>query len=156
MIIYFYRTVGTHGCFSNFSLHPVFLWGKTWKTSEHAFQGAKFLPHAPELAEKIFLAEKPMSAANLGRTLSPLRSDWETKIGDGVIEFVKDQVMYDVCLAKFTQNEDARRILLSTADLMLVEDSPIDSYWGCGKDKKGANKLGKILQLVRDKLKLLH
>lgn len=36
--VHFYRAGGTYGCFSNFSLHPVLLKGKSWPTSEHYFQ----------------------------------------------------------------------------------------------------------------------
>jgi ribA/ribD-fused uncharacterized protein len=42
---------------------------------------------------------------------------------------------------------------LSTGDEEIVEDSPIDSYWGCGADGKGQNNLGKILMEVRSRLR---
>ncbi len=41
--INFYSTTGEHGCFSNFSRHPVRLKGKLWLTSEHYFQAQKFV-----------------------------------------------------------------------------------------------------------------
>jgi predicted NAD-dependent protein-ADP-ribosyltransferase YbiA (DUF1768 family) len=34
-----------------------------------------------------------------------------------------------------------------------VENSPIDYYWGCGKDGSGKNKLGQILMEVREILR---
>ena len=36
---------------------------------------------------------------------------------------------------------------------MIIEDSPTDYYWGCGKDKTGRNELGKILMKVRNKIR---
>jgi predicted NAD-dependent protein-ADP-ribosyltransferase YbiA (DUF1768 family) len=36
--------------------------------------------------------------------------------------------------AKFTQIPEYKEFLLETGDLKLIEDSPLDSYWGVGKD----------------------
>lgn len=38
-------------------------------------------------------------------------------------------------------------------DREIVEDSPIDSYWGCGADGLGKNMLGKLLMKLREELK---
>jgi len=32
----------------------------------------------------------------------------------------------------------------------LVEDSPTDYYWGCGKDRTGRSMLGQLLMQLRD------
>ena len=45
--------------------------------------------------------------------------------------------MYEALKAKFTQNQELKRLLLGTNDRMLVEDSPVDPYWGIGKDRTG-------------------
>ena len=44
-------------------------------------------------------------------------------------------------------------MLLSTGKAALIENSPWDSFWGCGKKKDGLNHLGRILERVRDALK---
>ena len=81
----------------------------------------------------------------MGRDRSlPLRSDWEQ---------VKDDVMREAALQKFSTHADIREILLATGDKVLVENSPIDYYWGCGKDGSGKNKLGQILMEVREILR---
>jgi hypothetical protein len=81
----------------------------------------------------------------MGRNRSlPLRCDWEQ---------VKDDVMRKVVLQKFTIHADIREILLSTGSEVLVENSPIDYYWGCGKDRSGKNRLGQILVEVREILR---
>ena len=77
------------------------------------------------------------------RTL-PLRPDWEQ---------VKDDVMEKAVLQKFKAHADIRDILLATGDEALVENSPVDYYWGCGKDGSGKNKLGQILMAVRETLR---
>jgi hypothetical protein len=65
----------------------------------------------------------------------------------------KYSVMYECVLSKFLQNNDIRKELLATGDANLVEDSPVDYYWGCGVDGTGQNNLGKVLMQVRDLLK---
>lgn len=57
--------------------------------------------------------------------------------------------MHGACLEKFRQNLDLKTKLLKTNDAILIEASHKDSYWGYGPNKKGKNKLGKILMKVR-------
>jgi hypothetical protein len=71
----------------------------------------------------------------------PLRQDWE---------HVKDDIMRQAVLCKFQTHTDIRDILLSTGNAEIVENSPIDFYWGCGADGSGKNMLGKILMEVRE------
>jgi N-glycosidase YbiA len=144
MTIYFYvEREQPYGCFSNFSAHGFLLDELYWPTSEHYFQAQKFV-NTPYL-EQVRLTKTPKQAANLGRDRSlPLRADWEQ---------VKDAVMYQAVLQKFSTHADIRAILLGTGDELLVENSPIDYYWGCGKDGSGKNKLGEVLMVVRRELR---
>lgn len=81
----------------------------------------------------------------MGRDRSlPLRPDWNQ---------VKDDVMRKAVLQKFRTHADIREILLATGDEVLVENSPIDYYWGCGKDGSSKNRLGQILMEVRETLR---
>ncbi len=50
----------------------------------------------------------------------------------GVTLQVKDRIMQEAVLAKFTQHRDIRKILLSTGDAILIEHTDRDSYWGDG------------------------
>jgi len=43
-------------------------------------------------------------------------------------------------------------MLLDTRPAYLIENSPSDKYWGCGRDGSGQNKLGVLLMQVRDEL----
>jgi ribA/ribD-fused uncharacterized protein len=144
MTIYFYvEREKPYGCFSNFSAHGFMLDELYWATSEHYFQAQKFVD-TPYL-EKVRQTKTPKDAANMGRDRSlPLRSDWQQ---------VKDDVMRKAVLQKFRTHADIREILLGTGDKVLVENSPIDYYWGCGKDGSGKNKLGQILMEVREALR---
>jgi N-glycosidase YbiA len=143
MPIYFYSTREEYGCFSNFSSHGFELDGLYWYTSEHYFQAQKFIgtPHV----EQIRLVKAPKDAARMGRERTrPLRTDWEK---------VKDDIMRKTVLCKFTTHADIRKVLLSTGDEEIVENSPIDWYWGCGKDGTGKNILGIILMEIREILR---
>ncbi len=144
-VIYFYSTrEKPYGCFSNFSFHGFELDGYWWHTSEHYFQAQKFLDTDIDWFHKIRQIKTPKNAAKMGRSREHiLRSDWEE---------VKYKIMYRAVLCKFTTHQDIQDILLSTKNQQIVENSPIDYYWGCGKDGSGKNQLGKILMEVRDML----
>lgn len=90
------------------------------------------------------MCKTPSEAANMGRSRKlPLRRDWES---------VKDHVMLEAVRAKFSQHDELKNILLSTGDAELIEYK--DSYWGDGGDGSGKNRLGQILMLVREELRL--
>ena len=142
-IIHFYAVSAEYGCFSNFAKAPIRLKGKLWPTTEHYFQAQKFAGTPRE--EEIRQAKSPMIAARMGRSRKHrLRPDWER---------VKDAIMREAALAKFTQHADLRDILLGTGDAILVEHTENDSYWGDGGDGSGRNRLGEILMSVRDELR---
>ena len=137
--IYFYTPQDEYGCFSNFSQHGFELDGQYWKTAEHYFQAQKFA--GTEYEGQVRIAQTPKRAAELGRRRDfPLRADWEQ---------VKDEVMRRAVLRKFETHADIRAILLNTGDADIVENAPGDTYWGCGKDGTGLNRLGQILIEVR-------
>jgi ribA/ribD-fused uncharacterized protein len=142
-VIKFYGRSDEYGCFSNFAHTPFRLNVQTWPTVEHYFQAQKF-PDT-DYEEAIRKAKTPAKAKAMGRSRKyRLRRDWES---------VKDGIMREAVLAKFTQHDDLRAILLGTGDAILVENSPTDDYWGCGAHGGGRNKLGKILMSVREQLR---
>lgn len=141
--INFYSVTAEFGEFSNFAAFPIRLRGKTWPTSEHYFQAQKF--EDEEHREAIRKANSPMIAARMGRSRKlPLRREWES---------VKDSVMREAVLAKFTQHDELRALLLSTGDAVLVEHTANDSYWGDGGDGSGKNRLGRIMMEIRESLR---
>ena len=145
MTIYFYSRADEHGYLSNFASYGFELDGKYWRTSEHYFQAQKFITTAPKYAEKIRIVHTPKEAANMGRSRKyPLRANWDN---------IKDEVMYRAVLKKFQTHADIRQRLLATGDEPLVENAPGDYYWGSGADGSGQNKLGKLLMVVRDRLR---
>lgn len=142
-VINFYHLEEDYGSFSNFARYPIELKGKIWPTSEHYFQAQKFIGTDHE--EEVRLAESPRVAAQMGRDPSrPLRADWE---------IVKDKVMREAVMAKFTQHLELRNMLLGTGYSLLIEHTENDSYWGDGGDCKGKNMLGRVLMEIRQELK---
>ena len=90
----------------------------------------------------MFAKLNPSEAKRLGRNVQ-LRPDWET---------VKYDIMYEVCKAKFEQNDDLREMLLDTGDAYLEEGNTWnDRCWGTCRGV-GENHLGKILMRIRDEL----
>ncbi len=140
--IYFYKVDREHGCFSNFSPHPIELSGKTWATVEHYYQAHKFLGTKFEyLMAEIHTAPTPEIAAQIGRKLEHQpHPKWCLH---------KPEVMYRAVRQKFTTHADIRDILLATTGHEIIEDSPVDYFWGCGLDGSGQNYLGQILMQVR-------
>lgn len=139
-VINFYLVNEDYGDFSNFAAYPITLKRKLWPTSEHYFQAQKFV--GTEHEENIRKAKTPMIAARMGRDRKlPLRRDWES---------VKDSIMQEAVLAKFTQHAELKQKLLDTGDAKLVEHTDNDSYWGDGGDGSGRNMLGQILMEIRN------
>ena len=68
-------------------------------------------------------------------------------------EEVKYAVMVKALQAKFTQHEQLKKLLLSTGDRKIVENTTFDYDWGCGKDGTGKNLLGLALMEVRGQLR---
>lgn len=141
MSIKFYKTKEPYGCFSNYYKSRFFVLGRWWNWSEAPYQAAKTV--IPYQIDEIHQAEKANDTRLLGQKVT-LRSDWDE---------VKYIVMKQVCTAKFVQCHDLRKILMSTGDEELIEDSPVDYYWGCGADGSGQNMLGKILMEIREELR---
>jgi N-glycosidase YbiA len=152
--IYFYKVDAPYGCFSNFSPHPIFvpsddtdeLVGKHWPTVEHYYQAHKF--HGTKFAylmAQIQAASTPELAAKIGRNCDyQPHPDWDR---------CKCEIMYRAVWQKFSTHLDIRQVLLDTSDAEIVEDSPVDCFWGCGRDRTGENHLGRILMRVRAELK---
>lgn len=140
MAIKFYRTKEPHGCFSNYFKRRFFVNGRWWNWSEAPYQAAKTTVQAE--IDQIWRAEKANDTRLLGQKVT-MRPDWDQ---------VKRQVMKEVCMAKFLQHADLRKILMDTGTEELIEDSPVDWYWGCGADGTGQNVLGQVLMELRTEL----
>lgn len=129
---------GKYYFLSNFYESPVTWNGLTYLNNEAAFQSAKTFSD-----RECFTNLDPSSAKKLGRKVQ-LRNDWES---------VKDDVMYEICKAKFSQSVELKNRLLATGNEHLEEGNTWgDMIWGT-VNGIGENRLGKILMRVREELK---
>ncbi|KAL4069195.1 hypothetical protein J3A83DRAFT_4095497 [Scleroderma citrinum] len=144
--ILFYEKGKPYYEFTNFSPHSVVYKGKRYPTSEHLFQAFKFIDSHPRLAEHIrTCSDKPMVAFDEAHKFqSSVRKDWS---------HVHIEKMDAVLRLKFMQHANLRRLLLSTGNAELIEDSPRDWFWGVGADRTGSNELGKALMRLRGELR---
>lgn len=129
---------GKYFFLSNFYNIPVTYNGITYRNNEAAFQAQKCLVKSEE-----FIHLTASEAKRLGRIVH-LRDDWEE---------VKCNIMFDICMAKFTQNKKIARLLQETGDATLIEGNTWgDRYWGV-VNGEGRNMLGHVLMTVRALLK---
>ena len=152
--------------FSNFFAAKFELDGKTWPTTENYFQAAKF--DNEEYKEIIRKVNTPAKAFYMGgQKIRTLYDKWmvdpvndRSLVNDMITKYkhvkirpdwnvIRDKVMEKCLLAKFSQNESLKALLLSTKNAEIIENSPRDAYWGVGKDGKGGNMLGKSLMKIR-------
>ncbi|KZT64781.1 DUF1768-domain-containing protein [Daedalea quercina L-15889] len=141
--VYFYDSNAPYYEFTNFASYAIHWDGHMYPSAEHLFQAHKFMPHRPDIARRI--RRLPSSRAALeeaGNLRSLQRADWLD---------INIDVMDNVLEAKFAQHLSLRHKLLETGNSKLIEDSPIDPFWGCGRDRRGRNELGKALMRLRDK-----
>lgn len=132
---------GQYRFLSNFYICDVKYHGKKYPSSEHAYQCAK--ADNEKDFKFVFESLKPGEAKRRGKVIKK-RSDWEHD---------KIDVMREIILAKFQQNEDLAIRLVDTENEELIEGNEWnDTFWGVCKGK-GENWLGKILMEVRHILK---
>lgn len=126
----------------NFSAHAVRIWNITFPTAEHAFQWKKFSASHPEIAKNILRAGSPDAVKIISsRNKDKVSKQWYNE---------RVEVMEQILKAKTKQHEDVRETLKRTGNRTIVENSPVDSFWGTGPDGKGENMVGKIWMKIRD------
>lgn len=148
--IHFYRaSERPYGVFSNLFKRSIVFEGREYMTAEHAYQAGK--ARKAEVREWLLAAPSPslLAMAAHGLYQWDITPNWSR---------IKVGRMREVVLAKFSQHEDLREVLLSTGDARLVEvatvDNAVNRYWGEVPGKGGKNMLGQILGEVRSELRL--
>jgi ribA/ribD-fused uncharacterized protein len=129
--------------FGTFSRHSIFLEDQEWPSVEHYYQAMKF--DDADYRERIRHADHPRKARKLGRSRwKKRRRDWKQ---------IKVTVMTRGVYIKCRTYPEIAEALLATGGQTLVENSNYDYFWGCGRDRRGENRYGKVLMNVRDKLR---
>jgi ribA/ribD-fused uncharacterized protein len=157
-ILFYSRDSAAFGFLSHMWPSPILLDDATWPTVEHYYQAQK--SHDDEYRAAIRAATSPGRAKRLA--VSPhhprrrSQQSWFRRNGQEPREDwqeVKLDVMRRADWAKYAQSRDLGELLLATADAELVEDSPVDSFWGIGPDGAGHNWAGRVLMDVRGRLR---
>lgn len=150
----------------------VLFWGgpfSQWFSSPFEMDGVKYsCAEQAMMAQKAKLFDDKDSYNRILKTSSPKE---QKAIGRKVRGFdVKiwsercKQIVFEINVAKFSQNLNLKKALMDTGNKELVEASPYDTIWGIGLaeddpkalDKstwKGTNWLGETLTKVREELK---
>ena len=124
---------------SNFYNAPVSYNGLTYQNSEAAFQAQKEIRDEDR---KKYTSMNPSQAKLAGRNCK-LRKDWEE---------IKEQTMYEIVSAKFTQNKNLAKLLIDTGNAYLEEGNWWHDTTWVVCNGVGQNKLGKILMRVREEI----
>ncbi len=135
-----------YGVFSNLYRRTVIFEGVSYATSEHAYQAGK--ARKDNVREWILSAPSPSLVAMAAHGLYV----WDVTPNWSKIKFDR---MRAVLLAKFSQHDDLRKILLDTGNARLVESATVKNSvnleWG-EVNGKGKNMLGVLLMEVRTSL----
>ena len=137
--VYFYTPA--FDALNNFSAHTIEIWGRHFPTAEHAYQWKKMSELQPEVAQKILEAGSPEVAQQIAHRHNNLvPKEWHGK---------KTAVMKGILRAKLAQHEDVREVLKRTGTRRIVENSPMDDFWGCGPKGDGKNMMGVLWMKIR-------
>jgi ribA/ribD-fused uncharacterized protein len=144
-----HRAHHRYGCFSNWADAPFVLEGNRFANSEQAMMHAKAtLFGDADMAAKILRETDPRKAKALGRKVKNF--DFEVWSANA------RTLVGKILLAKFEQNENAGKVLLSTGERFIAQAAPKDALWGIGLSEKlaknvppsvwpGRNWLGEML-----------
>ncbi len=128
---------------SSYSRHAIELDGAEWPSVEHYYQAMKF--EDADYREQIRTSPHPADAAKLGKSKKHgRRKDWDR---------LRPTYMTRGLYTKCRSHQEVAQALLDTGEMLIMETSQYDYYWGCGRDTRGHNTYGEVLMAVRDKLR---
>lgn len=155
-VIGFHNPTEEYGFLSNWYLSEFCLEGIVFSSMEQWMMYQKAKHFQDEIiAAQILETEDVAEIKALGRKVS----GYEEHIWNGIRQIV----VYEGLMAKFSQNEELRQALSGTKDAILAECAVKDQIWGIGlsmndlkrfdpKQWRGQNLLGYALMMVREKL----
>ncbi len=131
--------------------------GKSYSCAEQFMMAGKArLFGDTEIEEQILKTDNPRDHKRLGKKVAGFEEDrWVAE---------RTRIVFRGNVAKFSQNEDLRTLLLDTGDRRMVEASPLDKIWGIGlaadnplayneEQWAGLNLLGNVLEEVRSHIR---
>ena len=155
-IICFHNPEEENGYLSNWFLSNFQIDGKMFTSMEQYMMFSKAM-----LFRDVEIAEQIMGTTDVGKIKALGRA--VKQYNDVVWNGMRQIIIYEGLVAKFSQNEELKKLLLSTENAILAECAVQDRIWGIGcsmKDEKrfdmdswkGQNLLGFALIKVRSDL----
>ena len=127
---------------SNFFACELDIYDRTFYSSEAAYQYRKALEYEEwDLAEEIALTQRAIDAKRLGDTIHTDEQWWK----------MRESVMMEIITEKAKQCPEFKNTLLASQGNSLVEDTQ-HKFWGRGRQEKGKNKLGVLLEILRSNI----
>ena len=157
MIIGFHNPDEENGYLSNWYPSSFTIKEQTFSSMEQYMMYQKAVCfHDTNIAAKIMNTHDVSEIKQLGRLVSGYN--------DTIWSGIRQIVVLEGLLAKFSQNEELRNKLASTGDAVLAECAVKDRIWGIGLSMndpdrhdisrwKGQNLLGFTLMIVRERIK---
>ena len=155
-VIGFHNPKEENGYLSNWYLSDFTIEGITFSSMEQymMYQKAKCF-HDDDIAAKILDTDDVAYIKDLGRQVSGY--------DDNVWNGIRQIIVFEGLMAKFSQNYELKDKLLLTGDAILAECAVKDTIWGIGlsmtdpkrfdrAEWKGQNLLGYTLMMVRERL----
>ena len=130
----------TKSSLSNFHIcsKKLKIWGKSFDSSEQAYQYFKGIFHDKQnLVERILAEKSSVGCYKLGKRVRT------SKLWRGE----KVHVMLHILKHKLYQCEEFRAELLGNKDKVFCENT-VNHFWGLGKNQEGANTLGVLLHML--------
>ncbi|MGR8921908.1 MAG: NADAR family protein [Gammaproteobacteria bacterium] len=125
------------------SPHGFELDGRHWLSAEHYYQASKFAPGA--YYDRIHAAPNPTEAMRLGEArFRRKRRDWKAN---------RVTYMTRALYIKCRTHAEVAEHLLATGERPIIENSLYDYFWGCGRDGRGENAYGRMLERIRQRLR---
>lgn len=142
-IIKFYGLERPYSFLSNFYPCSFKVDDILYTTTEHYYQSMKFTK-LRFIQRQIIECKTPGEAFLLAKAFSSkIDKDWNSR---------KESVMIKALNHKFDIPHIAQQ-LITTGETELVKDNTKDSFWGCGYDGYGLNRMGTLLMRKRQQLK---
>lgn len=155
-IICFHNPNEKNGYMSNWYISSFIVDGITFSSVEQYMMYYKSMVFCDELtADKILSTDNVAEIKSLGRMVSNYDDNYQNG--------VRQIIVYNGLLEKFSQNKNLKKLLKSTEDAVLAECAVKDCIWGIGLSMKdpdrfdrnkwrGQNLLGYALMMVREHL----
>lgn len=155
-VVCFHKPDEENGYLSNWYLSDFTIGGIKYSSMEQYMMRSKAVCfHDEAIAKEILKTNDVAEIKDLGRKVA----GYDENIWNGL----RQLIVYEGLLAKFSQNEDLKNQLKATGKAYLAECAVSDIIWGIGlsmwnpdrfdvKKWLGENRLGYALMMVREKI----